>query len=53
MVKEPFKVGELMVYGIQERTMGKAKGASRVYAPKSWTGKKVRILLMETPNEES
>ena len=45
---EPFVIGEMTVYGLQERVVGKAQGAGRLYVPKDWIGKRVRVLLMES-----
>ena len=35
-----------------ERVVGKSKGAGRLYVPKDWIGKRVRVELLEKESEK-
>ena len=39
-------------FEVIEKKVKKAGSSGRVYVPKSWVGKKVKVLLLETLDEE-
>lgn len=43
---EPYEI-TVKVYGIIEKEVANGGTSGRVFVPKEWTGKKVKILLME------
>lgn len=43
---EPFEI-TIKGYGIEEKVPVKSGNSSRIYLPASWSGKKVRVILVE------
>ena len=43
---------EVQAYQIIEKTVQPSGNSGRVYVPKAWVGRKVKIFLLEPVNEE-
>lgn len=50
-MKEPFRV-DIQAYETIEKVVANGGNSGRVFVPKTWKGKRVRVLLLEPVTEE-
>jgi hypothetical protein len=48
---DPFEI-TLRGYGVEEKIPVKSGNSSRLYLPASWAGRRVRVVLVEPPEDD-
>jgi putative transposon-encoded protein len=50
-MNEPMKV-EVQGFQVLEKKVKASGGSGRIYVPKEWVGKRVKVVLLESANED-